>query len=379
MDPTLQNTSVQGLTAAGKTWLSNTSITGQTDINVTGTATTTIGNSGGLVVVAGNASLRNVSAQALTVGPLWAGATNVTSLIATGNTSVQNVSAQALTVGPLWAGATTLASSSVTGNETITGTLGVTGLTTLSGGATVTGTTTQLNSTTTTVGGTLGVTGEATLSGGVKTSTLSSATGTTLSISSESLMARSVDIATNATAGAIQIGSGATTTTLFGTVNIGLSSAGTTTIKGSFQVDKPINLGYTTVPTFTSTQIGYSIKYDFSTNGSVNPGSSYTVAAFTNTPIGVYLLAVGPFTVFSFEPTDRFDLINVTATNITFVSSSGGMEFGGNGLGKFGVCYSTPIKVTSATNDLNVQLKNDTGSSTGISVLAGSSALIRIA
>ena len=66
MDPTLQNTSVQGLTASGKTWLSNTSITGQTDINVTGTATTTIGNSGAMTVVAGNASLRNVSCTSLT-------------------------------------------------------------------------------------------------------------------------------------------------------------------------------------------------------------------------------------------------------------------------------------------------------------------------
>jgi hypothetical protein len=105
----LQNTSVQGLTAAGKTWLSNTSITGQTDINVTGTATTTIGNSGGGTVVGGTlnvtgrTTLANVSSTALTTGPLWAGATNVTSLVATGNTSVQNVSAQALTVGPLWA------------------------------------------------------------------------------------------------------------------------------------------------------------------------------------------------------------------------------------------------------------------------------------
>jgi len=178
----LQNTSVQGLTAAGKTWLSNTSITGPTDINVTGTATTTIGGTSGMTVVAGNASLRNVSAQALTVGPLWAGATTVGSLVATGNTSVQNVSAQALTVGPMWAGATTLASSSVTGNSTVTGTLGVTALTTLSGGATVTGTTninstgsgttiigssssatTALNSVATTVGGTLGVTGVTTL------------------------------------------------------------------------------------------------------------------------------------------------------------------------------------------------------------------------
>ncbi len=88
MDPTLSNTSVQGLTAAGKTWLSNTSITGQTDINVTGTATTTIGNSGAMTVVAGTM--------------------NVTSLIATGNTSVQNVSCTSLTsTGNVGIGTTT--------------------------------------------------------------------------------------------------------------------------------------------------------------------------------------------------------------------------------------------------------------------------------
>ena len=127
---------------------------------------------------------------------------------------------------------------------------------------------------------------------GVKTSTLSSATGTTLSISSESLMARAVDIATNATGGAIQIGSGATTTTLFGTVNAsgltgyaktgantntfsslqtlsgGLTLTGTTLINnsgtsnttiggGTITFNKPLTIGYTIQP--TSTQLGYQV------------------------------------------------------------------------------------------------------------------------
>jgi len=115
----LQNTSVQGLTAAGKTWLSNTSITGQTDINVTGTATTTIGGTttalnstattvAGTLGVTGRTTLANVSSTALTTGPLWAGAINVTSLVATGNTSVQNVSCTSLTsTGNVGIGTTT--------------------------------------------------------------------------------------------------------------------------------------------------------------------------------------------------------------------------------------------------------------------------------
>jgi len=53
----LQNTSIlQGLTVSGNTSLSKTVITGPTDINVTGTATTTIGNSGGGVTQLNNAA-----------------------------------------------------------------------------------------------------------------------------------------------------------------------------------------------------------------------------------------------------------------------------------------------------------------------------------
>jgi hypothetical protein len=96
MDPTLSNTSVQGLTASGNTWLSNTAITGKTDINVTGNATTTIGSStsatnvSGTLTVVGLTKINETGAGTTTIGNSTAGTVMGGQLNVAGDLTVSN-------------------------------------------------------------------------------------------------------------------------------------------------------------------------------------------------------------------------------------------------------------------------------------------------
>ena len=292
---TLQNTSIlQGLTVSGNTSLSNTVITGTTDINRTGSATTTIGNSGSMTVVAGNASLRNVSAQALTVGPLWAGAT-------------------------------TLASSSVTGNSTVTGTLGVTGATTLSGGATVTGTTTQLNSTTTTVGGTLGVTGATTLSGGATvtgnvgigktnpTSTLDVSGTMNVTGTSGNQLLNIQNTPANTTTD--PPGSYTGTNLTAGFVS-GYQSTGITTITGGFRFSTALNVQYGKIAINTPVDRGQMYKFVFTVRSTTSDTNVWFEAGNGNTvfELGIVGNVMKTYTVYATSPRTEYLYIGVSGS-----------------------------------------------------------------
>lgn len=73
---------------------------------------------------------------------------------------------------------------------------------------------------------------------------------------------------------------------------------------------------------------------------------------------------------------DRFDLGYSSATNITFLSSSTTQEFGGNTITKMGICYSVPISITNATNQLTI---GGNASGSDINYLAGASSLLCLA
>jgi hypothetical protein len=155
------------------------------------------------------------------------------------------------------------------------------------------------------------------------------------------------------------------------TINIG-NNTNSIALNGAVTLAKPLILG--SVATST-TQLGGSIKYSF-VGGLVYGGTNITFGSFTNVPIGIYLVTVGTFTIFSFDPADRFDIGFSAATNITFISSSTNMEFGGNTPGKFGIGFTVPISVTSNANQLTITGYAVTGDT---NYTAGASSLLRIA
>jgi len=214
----LNNVSLTTLSVTGNASLNNVSIRGAVDINTGGTATTTIGSGTSRTVIA------NVSAQALTVGPLWAGAT---------------------TLGVTGTGALTAASLSVTGNETITGTLGVTGGTTLgvtgTGALTATGATainksgtaiTEIGSTAATsrtvIGNTSIIGGVDINTTGIGITTIGNTTATSRTVIGNTSMNGSIDINTTGT----------------GITTMG-SATSSTVVKGDMSVTKLLTTGYT--------------------------------------------------------------------------------------------------------------------------------------
>ena len=118
----------------------------------------------------------------------------------------------------------------------------------------------------------------------LQSSTINGITGSTLTIG------------TNLTTETLQLGNTGTTITLRGPITAQtLSVTGVTTATGGLQTSIPTTMTYTTIPTFTSQQIGFTIKSVLAadatvaaTNVASNPFSATT---FTLTP-GVWLLNV---------------------------------------------------------------------------------------
>ena len=104
----------------------------------------------------------------------------------------------------------------------------------------------------------------------------------------------SLTIGNNLTTETIQIGNTGTTTTLRGSTTAStLSVSGTTTATGGVTSPIPTTFTYTTLPTFTSSQVGYSLRSVLTTNVNVaattvpgNPFGTFTLS------VGVWLLQV---------------------------------------------------------------------------------------
>jgi hypothetical protein len=160
-----------------------------------------------------------------------------------------------------------------------------------------------------------------------------------------------------------------------GNVGIGTTSPSSTLdVAGRINTNE-ISYGYSTNPTLSSTSLGYSVKSDFGSGG-VAQGGKYTLASFTNQPIGIYLLTVGPTTVYGFIGGERCDISFESTTGFASFTTFNTMENGGNSAEKLGICFSMPVKVTLATNELTVKLNAVTGD---YSITGGSSSLTRIA
>ena len=208
-------------------------------------------------------------------------------------TSTIDASATSLAIG---GGSTTIINlgrtgqtTTVLGNETINGILNVSGVITASTGIkttaldTITATVLNIGSTTATsvnVGksgvatGILGnatITGITTATGGLKTASIDTATATTLAIGPT--LATAVNIGAN--------------TAITGT----LSASDTITATGGLRTPIPIRPTYSTLPTFTSSQIGYTITNVISTTVVPTLNDSAYNLYTESLPIGVWAVS----------------------------------------------------------------------------------------
>ena len=305
-DTSLQNTSVQGLTATN-TWLGKTLITGQTDINTTGSLTTTIGNSLTTMNVSGTVNINT-------------GGTGITRIGATGNTVtlLGTVTAPTPTTSDTSVATTAYVNGqSFAKNGANANTYSL--LQTMSGGISVTGatgintlgsetTTIGGSSSATTVGGTLGVTGKSTLG-------LVDIIGIT-----------NINGVGSTNTGTITIGNsttGGTTTLASPTVNINNAGTGTTTI-GSGTSGTLVSGNCSMSRTLAV--VGNCSFNNVSMTGAVNintGGSAVTTigSGSSATSVGGTLTVTGRSSLANASLTGAFD-INTTGTEMTRIGNS---------------------------------------------------------
>jgi hypothetical protein len=75
--------------------------------------------------------------------------------------------------------------------------------------------------------------------------------------------------------------------------NVGIGTINpqaTLDVNGTINASSGYNLSYSTVPTYTSTQIGYILNGSFSTTTTYTAGTAYNISIFSNVPIGVWIL-----------------------------------------------------------------------------------------
>ena len=125
-----------------------------------------------------------------------------------------------------------------------------------------------------------------------------------------------------------------------------------------------------------SDKIGYYDRYTWG-NGNTGQNEWKTIADFTNKPIGMYLLTVGPFVYYDHGSDKVVHVQFISNPNVNYLSigNAGSMELGGNAMTKSGLCFSLPLIITSGSNQINVRLYAAYG---GFSFLGGGSSLLRI-
>ncbi len=143
-------------------------------------------------------------------------------------------------------------------------------------------------------------------------------------------------------------------------------------------IPNQINFNYTSNPTLSAGSIGYVYTYTVTGAGTAfGVGSTKTVASFTNTPVGIYLVLLN-FTIYDVASNQRVDLTHSVATNITYLNNSTNLEQGGNSAGKIGFNATYPIKITNATNQLTILISNVSGTNS-INITGSTNCLMRIA
>jgi len=131
---------------------------------------------------------------------------------------------------------------------------------------------------------------------------------------------------------------------------------------------------YVSNPTYTNTSLGYNLRYNWTSILTVT-GAGVTVASFTNLPIGLYLFQTA-FLNYGIDSTTRNDFQLTTQTNITNLTCSNTLEYGGNTAGKLCITPSFLLQITGIGTIL-YKYTNITG--TAGTVQIGASTIVRIA
>jgi len=131
---------------------------------------------------------------------------------------------------------------------------------------------------------------------------------------------------------------------------------------------------YTSNPTYANTALGYNLRYNWTSILTVT-GAGVTVASFTNLPIGLYLFQTA-FLNYGIDASTRNDFQLTTQTNVTNLTCSNTLEYGGNVIGKLCV---TPCFLLQVTGLGTILYKFTNIAGTPGTVQIGASTLVRIA
>ena len=120
-----------------------------------------------------------------------------------------------------------------------------------------------------------------------------------------------------------------------------------------------VTYNYSTLPTFTSGQIGYIVNPVVNTSGITVTATKQTIWTFTNLPIGVYIIT-GNGLLYGLS-SSRTDIL-FTATGATYMSGNATYEIGGTSSDeKNPVIFSQTVKVTSSTNSIYAEIQGASG------------------
>jgi len=142
-----------------------------------------------------------------------------------------------------------------------------------------------------------------------------------------------------------------------GNVGIGTSSpAYTLDVSGTINTNSGYNISYSTLPTFTSNMIGYSVSGTFSTTTSFNGSANASSVSLT---IGVWIITaqLSLNTSQSVATPTYCILKNAASTNI-----SGGLGVSNLGLGNRYYCPVTIVYSVASTDTVYLYLVNNTAS-----------------
>ena len=118
-------------------------------------------------------------------------------------------------------------------------------------------------------------------------------------------------------------------------------------------IPNQIQYSYTSVPTLTSTSLGYYIQTSIPSGPISNP---LTLGNYSNIPVGIYMWSCS-FTNFDVNTSTRNDVEINSSSNITRLSGNT-LEYCGTVGGKIGVNAIWWLMVTSTTNSLAIRYNN---------------------
>ena len=132
------------------------------------------------------------------------------------------------------------------------------------------------------------------------------------------------------------------------------------TVNEKVIIPNQIQFNYVTNRTFTTTSLGYTQQYQWTSVLTVVGSPGLTIASFSDLPIGIYIFSSN-FLNFGVTGATRNDYILTTQTNITNLSCGTSLEYAGNSVTKIDVTLCFILQVTDPSNTLLYNYTNVTG------------------